>query len=158
MRTRHSWSWSSLIAVLAIAGAAVAAPRGFGWRGGGGWDQRGAYGRMFDARTVTVVRGTIESFADITPIRGMGVGVHVMVRSGNNLYDVHLGPKWYLAAQDADLRVGDRVAVRGAMVRFHGAPAILAIDVRRGNDVLVLRDPDGTPRWSAWRHRAQPSS
>ena len=32
-----------------------------------------------------------------------------------------------------------------------GGQALIAIEVKRGEDVLVLRDSDGFPRWAGWR-------
>jgi hypothetical protein len=142
---------TALLGLAAVASIGVAAPRGFGWRGSGGWAADGAYGRLFDPRTVMTVSGTIASLEEITPIKGMGVGVHLMLKTKTESVDVHLGPRWYLESQDADLKPGDVIEVRGSRILIDKKPAIIAIEIKRGEDVLVLRDADGVPRWAGWR-------
>ncbi len=78
-------------------------------------------------------------------------GVHAWVRSGNDELEVHLGPAWFIDNQDLQLAAGDRVDVRGSRVTIDGKPALIAIEVRRGTDVLKLRDEAGVPVWVAWR-------
>ena len=39
---------------------------------------------------------------------------------------------------------------------YFDQPAIIGIEIRRGEDVLKLRDSDGIPLWVAWRKRAAP--
>jgi len=142
---------ATLLALAVTASIGIAAPPGFGWRGSRGWAADGPYGRLFDPKTVETVSGTITSLAEITPIKGMGVGVHLMLKTTTETVDVHLGPRWYLESQDADLKAGDAVEVRGSRIQIGKKPAILAIEIKRDGDVLVLRDANGTPRWAGWR-------
>ena len=100
---------AGLVALVAGASIALAAPPGFGWRGSRGWAADGNYGRLFDPKTVVTIHGTIDSLAQVTPMRGMGMGVHVMLKTDAETVDVQLGPLWYLESQDADLKVGDTV-------------------------------------------------
>jgi len=144
------------LGLAAAASIGVAAPGGFGWRGSGGWAANGAYGRLFDPKTVVTVSGTITSLAEVTPIRGMGVGVHLMLKTKTESVDVHLGPRWYLESQDADLKAGDAIEVRGSRIQLDKKPAIIAVEIKRGEDTLVLRDPDGIPRWAGWRRGGPP--
>lgn len=95
MRARNS-ILLAIAVLVAAASIGIAAPRGFGWRGSGGWAADGPYGRMFDPKTVVTVSGAISSVATITPLRGMGAGVHLMLKSKGETVDVHLGPSWYL--------------------------------------------------------------
>ena len=44
----------------------------------------------------------------------------------------------------------------GSRVELDKKPALIAVKVTRGDDVLVLRDPDGFPRWAGWRRRPVP--
>ena len=47
---------------------------------------------------------------------------------------------------------GDEIAVTGSKVKQDGADVVLAREVVKGNDTLVLRDDKGNPVWS-WRRR-----
>jgi hypothetical protein len=63
----------------------------------------------------------------------------------------HLGPTWFIDNQELQLKANDRVTVTGSRVLVNGKPTLIATEVKRGNDTLKLREPDGTPRWVAWR-------
>ncbi|HEU4344281.1 MAG TPA: hypothetical protein VFU31_22205 [Candidatus Binatia bacterium] len=47
----------------------------------------------------------------------------------------------------------DRVEVKGARITFEGKPAIIASEVKKGDEVLRLRDDAGFPVWAGWRRR-----
>lgn len=147
------------IAVLAIVATSIATagPRG-PWQGSRGWSSDGAYGRMFDPKTITSISGEIVAFEQFTPMKGMATGVHMIVKTASERVAVHLGPSWYLASQDADLKVGDQVEVRGSRIQIDKKPAIIAVRVERGKDVLLLRDDQGFPRWAGWRRGRGPAS
>lgn len=146
---------TALVTLIAAASMAAAAP-GFGWKGSRGWAADGHYGRLFDPKTVVSVRGTIMSLAQVTPMSGMGMGVHLMLKTSAETVDVHLGPLWYLESQDADLKVGDTIEVRASRVEFDKRAALIAIEIKHGDDVLVLRGADGVPRWAGWRRGRSP--
>jgi len=143
---------------MMIAVAAIAAPGGFGWRGSRGWSTGGGYGRLFDVKTMTSIDGEIVSLTRFTPMKGMTAGVHMKVKAAAETIDVHLGPAWYLESQEADLKAGDKVEVKGSRITYDKKPAIIAVTIKRGDDVLVLRDADGFPRWAGWRRGTPPRS
>jgi hypothetical protein len=137
---------------LLVAAQAVAQP-GVKWRGSGGWGHGGPYGRMYDPKNVERISGEVVGVERFTPRKGMSAGVHVTVKTDKETVSVHLGPAWYLENQDVKLEPMDRVEVRGARVTVGGKPAIIAADVRKGDEVLTLRDERGVPAWSGWRRR-----
>jgi hypothetical protein len=64
-----------------------------------------------------------------------------------------LGPAFYLENQDVKIEPKDKVEVKGSRVTFEGKPAIIAAEVKKGDEVLRLRDDNGFPMWSGWRRR-----
>ena len=38
-----------------------------------------------------------------------------------------------------------------ASVTVHGKPALIAAKIKKGNEILRLRDESGVPAWSGWR-------
>lgn len=127
------------------------AQRGMQWRGSGGWGTGTAYGRMYDAKTVETIRGQVVSVERFTPMPGMYAGVHLMVKTEKETMSVHLGPEWYIERQDIKIEAKDSVEVKGSRVTFAGKPALIAAEVKKGDEVLVLRDQAGIPAWSGWR-------
>jgi hypothetical protein len=84
----------------------------------------------------------------------MGAGLHLVLRTSNReVISVHLGPDWYLERQDISIEPKDRIEVVGSRVTFANTPTIIAAEVKKGNETLVLRDKTGFPVWSGWRRR-----
>lgn len=131
----------------------VAFAQGMKWRGSGGWGTGGAYGRMYDAKTVETVAGEVTKVDRIVPMRGMSGGVHVVLKTDTGEVSVHLGPQWYLENQDVKIAPGDTLEITGSRATIQGQPALIAAEVRKGDEVLKLRDAAGVPVWAGWRKR-----
>ena len=139
---------------FAFAGLSFAQPRGgMMWRGSGGWGPGGPYNRMYDSKAVETISGEVTSIDRITPNRGMAAGIHMNVKTDKETISVHLGPSWYLENQDVKIEPKDKVEVKGARTTFAGKPAIIAAEVKKGDEVLKLRDDTGFPVWAGWRRR-----
>ncbi len=122
-----------------------------GWQGSGGWGMGSQYNRMYNTATVETLAGTIESVDKITPMKGMHYGVHVMLKTDKETIPVHLGPGWYIERLDTKLEKGDKVEVKGSRVVIAGKPAVIAAEIKKGDNTLVLRDSAGIPVWAGWR-------
>ncbi|HEX9051997.1 MAG TPA: hypothetical protein VF841_15815 [Anaeromyxobacter sp.] len=112
----------------------------------GGPGRMGARGgRAFDPKAVTTIQGQVVDVQRTA--RGRHQGVHLTVAMGSENLAVLLGPDFYVDAQPLKLAKGDQVEVKGARTTFGGQPVIIAQEVRRGDQVLALRDADGVPLW-----------
>jgi hypothetical protein len=123
------------------------------WRGSGGWGPGTQYNRMYDTKTVEMISGEVTTVDRITPAKGMAGGVHMNVKTDKESISVHLGPSWYLENQDVKIIVKDKVEVKGSKISFGGQLTIIAAEVKKGDEVLRLRDDAGFPVWIAWRRR-----
>jgi hypothetical protein len=131
-----------LVLELGLAAGVAAQGAGMGRRAGG------HPARRFDPATVTTVSGTVASVETVPPAKGMGGGVHLMLKTATETIAVHLGPSWYLDRQPTKVAAGDAIDVKGSRVTVQGQPVIIAAEVRKGSAVLTLRDAAGVPRWS----------
>lgn len=145
--------WTLALALACGAASGAGPGPGPGVRRGGGWGAGGDYARRFDPKTVVTLKGRVEAVEKVSPMRGMGPGVHLRLKTEKETLPVHLGPAWYLDNQELELAKGDEVEVRGSRVEFDGKPALVAVEVERDGMVLRLRDEDGFPLWSGWRRR-----
>lgn len=144
----------ALIGLLSLIFATECfAQRGIRWRGSGGWGPGSQYSRMYDTTTVQSIQGVVVSVDSITPMKGMSYGVHLMVEINKDTLSVHLGPGWYIENQDTKIELKDTVEVKGSKINFQGRRAFIAAEVKKGNDVMKLRDEKGFPVWSGWRRR-----
>jgi hypothetical protein len=146
----------TLIAAMAVVGlfsTEALAQKGIMWKGGGGWGAGTPYGRMYNPQTVETISGEVVSVDQITPMKGMYYGVHTVVKTDKETIAVHLGPGWYIENQDVKIAPKDKIEVKGSRITYEGKPAIIAAEVKKGDEVLMLRDASGFPVWSGWRRR-----
>ena len=145
------------LVILSLVGMVMAvnafAQMGMHWRGGGGWGMSSQYGRMYDPKTIETISGEVERVDMITPMKGMSGGVHLVVKTDKEPVSVHLGPAWYIENQDVKIQPKDKVEITGSRITFDGKPAIIAREVKKSDEVLILRDDNGYPVWSGWRRR-----
>jgi hypothetical protein len=145
------------VSVLLVAGLLVStdtlAQSRMNWKGSGGWGPGTPYGRMYDPKTVETISGEVADIEYLTPTKGMSQGVHLLLKTDKETIPVHLGPAWYIENQDLKIEKKDRVEVRGSRITFQQKPAIIAAEVRKGDETLKLRDNTGIPDWSGWRRR-----
>ncbi|HJV36417.1 DNA-binding protein [Geomonas sp.] len=146
---RRTWRVLGGILLLLLATAVVASAQG--GKGSGGWGMNGAYGRLYNPSTVETVTGKVVGVSKMTPMKGMGPGIHLDLQTQKETVSVHLGPAWYLDRQDTRIEKGDEVEVTGSRVTVGGKPALIASEVKKNDQVLKLRDASGVPVWSGWR-------
>lgn len=142
-------------AALAVPLAAMAQDAGPGTCPGGcaqgmGRGPGGRHGaHMWDPKAVTTVQGDIES-VDATQGR-RHQGVHLTLAVGSEKLLVVVGPSFFVDQQPVKLAKGDRIEVKGSRITRGDQPVLVAQEIKRGNDVLTLRDADGIPLWSPMR-------
>jgi phosphoenolpyruvate synthase/pyruvate phosphate dikinase len=90
-----------------------------------------------------------------TPPKNRGYGVHLTLQTNKETISVHLGPAWYLEKQTPQIEANDTVRVTGSRVTVDGKPAIIAAQVKKGNDILKLRGDNGVSAWSGAGRRNQ---
>jgi hypothetical protein len=138
------------LAMVSVAVTAFAEPWQ-GGRGSGGWGMGGTYQRMYNPATAETISGEVVSVNRITPMKGMGTGIHLQLKTDKETISVHLGPAWYLERLDDRIGKGDTIEVKGSRVNLGGKPVIIAAEIKKGDVVLTLRDDSGFPVWAGWR-------
>jgi len=117
-------------------------------RGGG----RGPGASMYDPKTVESVSGEVVSVEKIAKDGGRrGGGIHVQLKTDKEEVAIHLGPSSYLADHGFTIEAKEHLDVRGSRVTYEGKPAIIAAEVKKGNQTVKLRDDDGRPLWRGQR-------
>lgn len=87
----------------------------------------------------------------ITPMKGMSQDVHLTSKTDKETISVYLGPWWYIENRDIRIEPKDKIEVAGSRITYQGKPAIIAAKVKKGDEVLKLRDENGLPVWAGWR-------
>ena len=71
------------------------------------------------------------------------------MKADKETVQVDLGPSWYVDEQHLKVARGDRLEVTGSRMTRAGKSVLIAAQVKKGDQVLPLRDDRGIPRWSA---------
>ena len=126
---------SAVIIILGVAAAAYAQ----GMRGGGG---------NYNPATETTLTGTVDEVTNLpSPGKGGG-GLHVMLNTGASAIAVHVGPASFVSSKHFTFAKGDTVTVVGSKVTMEGQEVVIAREIKKGEQVLTLRDVKGFPLWS----------
>ena len=102
--------------------------------------------RNYDSKTVETIQGKVVS-VEKTPSKGSAYGIHLILQADKETISVHLGPGWYVEKQTPRIEPNDTVIVTGSRVTVAGKTVIIGAQVKKGNEVLNLRDENGIPAW-----------
>lgn len=106
-------------------------------------------GPKYDPATEMKFKGTVEELK--LPPKGSEKDVaHLTIKAGTDTFDIYLCPKAFMDDMGVSFAKGDELALTGSKVKHGEAEEILAREVVKGTDTLVLRDEKGNPVWS-WR-------
>jgi hypothetical protein len=142
-----------MIGILGLITTGTLSQTGMQWRGSKGWGVGSPYNRMYNPKTVETISGEVVSVDKIVPIKGMSYGIHLTLKTEKEAVSVHLGPGWFIERQDIKIEPKDKIEVTGSRITFEGKPAIIAAEVKKGDEILKLRDENGVPVWAGWRRR-----
>ena len=107
--------------------------------------------KQYDVDTVKTVSGSIEELKLESCCPACAGGIHLIVRTGDGLLEVRVGPQEFLAAQNLELREGDRIEVTGSTIQGEDGAALLAREISASGKTVTLRDSAGFPAWAGKR-------
>jgi hypothetical protein len=111
-------------------------------------------GEGYDPATEATLTGTIDEVKNLTAGgRGAG-GIHLALGTASGPIEVHVGPAWFLSSKNVTFAEGETLTVVGSRMTMGGRAIMIAREIRKGDQVLTLRDASGFPLWSA-RNRTQ---
>ena len=75
--------------------------------------------------------------------------IFLVIKDGADTLEVYVAPKAYLVDMSTEFAKGDQLEITGSKVKNDaGTSLILAREVIKGNNTVVLRDKAGEPVWS----------
>jgi len=111
------------------------------------------YKKIFDSKTIKTISGQVIKVDQVLePGFGMEIRLTVFIDK-KEVLSVYLGPAFYIVGSELakNFKIGDQVTATGSQVTVRGEPFMIATTVKRGNELLRLRDKDGTPEWVGWK-------
>jgi hypothetical protein len=104
----------------------------------------------YDLQTEAKMKGTVDEVK--LPAKGNDREVvHLLMKNGEEVVDLYFCPKSFMDDMGVTFNKGDELAFTGSKVKYGGADLVLAREVVKGTETLVLRDEKGNPVWN-WRH------
>ncbi len=102
----------------------------------------------YDPAKLETLSGQVVEMKCLTPKRGRGTAqVVLQLKTDKETVAVFLGPDWYVEQQGFRLAAGDRLEISGSRVAHPKMTGLMAFEVRKGNQVLPLRNNKGVPAW-----------
>ena len=83
-------------------------------------------------------------------------GTHLRLKTETGTLPVHVGPSAYLTIKKFTIVKGDKLTVRGSRVQYQGSEMLIAREITKGNEVLILRNAAGFPLWTGFRLGSTP--
>ena len=111
---------------------------------------------VYNSGTETTVKGTVEE-VKTSFLPGGGASAQAREESSGPTYlnlktdsgtlAVFLGPSWFLDSKGFKFAKGDQIEVIGS--KRQDKDVIIAREVKRGDQILVVRNVQGIPAWSS---------
>jgi hypothetical protein len=111
---------------------------------------------FYNPNTETTITGTVEQ-VETAELPGGGFSqqaegkfsgpVYLNLKADSGTLKVVLGPSWYIESKSFKFAQGDQIEVTGS--KFQDQDTIVAREVKKGDQLLVLRNSQGIPEWSA---------
>lgn len=78
-------------------------------------------------------------------------GTHLVLNTNKESLIVLVGPSSFLTEKSFSFAKGEQIEVTGSKIKYGGSDAIIAREIKKGDQVLTLRDDNGVPEWSGGR-------
>ncbi len=101
----------------------------------------------YDPTKEVTLKGSVEEVKEIPGPKGE-MGVDLMVKTATEVVEVRLCPESVLKEFEVTFAKGDQLQVTGAKVKLDDKDVVLAREIVRGPDTIVLRDKRGAPVWT----------
>ncbi len=105
--------------------------------------------RTYSRADLEIIKGEVIDVYQATSRQGYRAGLHLLVKANEETIDVHLGPISYIEGQNFNFEPGDALEIKGDRFTDSPMPTMIAVEVKKDNDTLTLRDEDGFPMWRA---------
>jgi hypothetical protein len=132
-----------LIAGLSLLSLVLAASS---W-GQSGPKTGGGPSSLYNPDTVVTVSGIVISKTQPSA-KGLPQLVYLILKAETGKITIFLGPDLYVDKLPVQIQNLDNIQVTGSKISWEGKPVILAAEIKKGDQFLKLREPNGVPVWS----------
>jgi hypothetical protein len=101
----------------------------------------------YDSHTEMKTKGVVDEI-NVLPLGVKKDLTELIIKSGSDKVHIYVCPKTFQEEIGVSFSKGDEIAVTGSKVKQEAGDVILARELVRGTDTLVLRDDKGSPVWN----------
>ena len=105
--------------------------------------------RTYSPVALETVSGEVIEVYQATSRQGYKSGLYLLLKANEETIDVHLGSISYIEGKDFNFEPGNTLEIKGDFLQDSKMPTMTAIEVKKDNETLTLRDEDGFPMWRA---------
>lgn len=110
------------------------------------WSAKGPICAAIDSGSARTLEGTVTDIGQVEILGGVPPARSITLKSGDQSYEVLIGPRWYMENQRLGYQVGDSVKVEACRTNVDGKSYWIAQSVSRNGTKMVLID-NGRPTW-----------
>ena len=103
----------------------------------------------YDLHTETKTKGVVDE-VNLLSVGAREDFTELIIKNGDDKIRIYLCPKPFQEEMGISVNKGDQIAVTGSKVRQEGSDMILARELVKGTETLLLGDDKGNPVWD-WR-------
>ncbi len=119
------------------------------------WEPPGQFARMFDPKNLETFSGEVTTVDQLKPGYSMSDRVWLALNTDKGIILVILGPTWFHKLQNFKIEPKDQLEIKGSMITSMEEPLFIATEVKKGDQVLKLREDSGYPVWSPPKRNKQ---
>jgi hypothetical protein len=99
---------------------------------------------LYNPATEVTLKGSVEKVDDFTcPVSEGEMGSHLMLKTADGSFQVHLAPGRIMRSQQISFAPGDKLIVIGSKVHSLGPNNMIAREIIRGQEDYIFRDQAG---------------
>jgi len=101
----------------------------------------------YDPKTEVTIKATVNEVKEISGPKGK-TDIHLMVKSGESVFEVCLCPIAFLKEFEVAFHKGDQLIITGSKVKRGDQEVVLAREIEQGDKKIIMRDKEGAPAWT----------
>jgi hypothetical protein len=101
----------------------------------------------YDTHTEMKTKGAVEEI-NVLPLGPKKDFIELIIKSGSDKVHIYVCPKTFQDEMGISFSKGDEITVTGSKVKLEAGEVILARELAKSADTLMLRDDKGVPVWN----------
>lgn len=103
--------------------------------------------RNFSIEKTRIIEGKIMKIEKATTGQYGAPGIHLVVNSGKEAFNVHMGPEYFFNKKGVTFKIGDTIKMSAFEGSFKDQVTFYASSMEVAGNVTLIRNKNGDPEW-----------